>query len=362
MQESFYRLCCGHNICLYCISKKLKESPHFLSSLQSENLLSCNLCMIYSAAKTTFKEIFLNAMEYIFPTPADTKELFLSQIPLINYYFIVEKEASSPHQPLDHKSHTEHAQLANKMDHGIIFMMNISNDDYQNYINEYNSMHKLFLQSTSGENPEGEFGFESLDRFCNSTIKKDLGTGTNFMTMDGGVGGRRLNDTTGLEPSYRSEIDRFQGEKIDSLKTLNACVVDSEFLGFKKDGKVGMSKTGGFKMDYLGGGEGRSPEGMQRKNNRDQLSDSHRKFTKELSEYKENFCDGSKDRPQEIIVQKKYVDDGGRKGSGSARYSRSKTYDPKGTPARSDVSAKNSSNKRKQSREMVDINEYVMGK
>jgi hypothetical protein len=361
MQESFYRLCCGHNICLYCISKKLKESPHFLSSLESENLLSCNLCMIYSAVQAKFKEIFLNAMEYIFPSPADTKELFLSQIPLINYYYIVEKEASSPHEPLDHKSHTERAQLANKMDHGIIFMMNISNDDYQNYINEYNSMHKLFLQSTSGENLEGEFEFESLDRFCDSTIKKDLGTGTNFMSVDAGVRGRRLNDTVGLEPSYRSEIDRFQGKKNDSLKTLNTCVVNSEFLGSRKDGKVGMSKTGGFKIDYLKGGGCRSPEGMQRKNKRDQLSDSHRKFTKELSEYKENFCEGSKDGPQAITVQKNYVDDGGRRGSGSAGYSRSKTLDPKGTPVRSDVSEKNSGNKRKQSREMVEINEYVMG-
>lgn len=316
--------------------------------------------MIYSAAKVTFKEIFLNAMDYLYPTPLDTKELFLSQIPLINYYFIIEKEASSPHQPLSQKSQVERAQLASKMDHGIIFMMNISNDDYQNYINEYNSTHKLFLGGSSGGDPEGEFGFESLDRFCDSTIKKDLGTGTNFMTVDGN-GNRRLNDTTGLEPSYRSEIDRFQEKKIDSLKTLGTCVVNSEFLGSGGGGKVGMSKTGGFKIDYLGGAGCRSPEGIGRKSNRDQLSDSHRRYNKELSEYKENFGAGDKDRPQAIKVQKNYVDDGGRRGSGSAGHSRSKTLACKGTPVRSQVSGKNSGNKKKESREMVDINEYVIG-
>ena len=138
--ESIYHLSCAHNLCLYCLSKKIKQTPQNISDLTNQSQIYCPTCQTPSFATEGLKEIFTNAINFKFPTCMEEHDLFISQLPLINYYYIVEGNRSIPkkgdlitreiytttQQALKRlKSDINFANLADKMEKGIIMIRNL---------------------------------------------------------------------------------------------------------------------------------------------------------------------------------------------------------------------------------------------
>jgi hypothetical protein len=117
--ETCFKFSCDHHHCLYCIAKMIKETPRSLDLLTHENKIECSLCASTSVMNDSIKRVFKNATNYNFPSYHEQQELFISQMPILNYYQVIEKSRTSTNEEEIYQD------LRHQMRNEVVFVKNM---------------------------------------------------------------------------------------------------------------------------------------------------------------------------------------------------------------------------------------------
>ena len=189
IQENFYRYSCGHNFCLYCISKSLKDNESGnIELLIKETSVMCLICSEKSKVGRKIEQVWLNAVDFIFPSVQDLYEMFNDQNSVIDYlYFIEHFFVDDTYESSDYMDWIE------TYDFRVIFVMNPRNADHsfddnfrttlksQNFIYS-DSMSKLFKSSLKKEENqrdsvgsilESDNQMKTITSSFNKTVKRN---------------------------------------------------------------------------------------------------------------------------------------------------------------------------------------------
>ena len=151
--ESFFKLSCFHNFCLYCISKDIRNNYEKTMQLVKNSTVGCLQCNKQNYMNKQMKKVAEDALEYKFPNNEEIQQIFLTQLPLINYWFIIEKNKYLTDSQVA-EDDLEFNQLKQKVGDGVIFMKNTPNleeEVFQHISQCTTHLQMPFLSSTASE-------------------------------------------------------------------------------------------------------------------------------------------------------------------------------------------------------------------